>query len=167
MISVGILTVSDKGSRGERQDEGGPLIKEMVQNIGWEVAVGSIVPDEKLDIERKLREYADKLKVDVVFTTGGTGFSPRDVTPEATLEVIEKQIPGIPQAMLFESLKTTPRAMLSRAVAGIRGKTIIINLPGSPKAIKECLGAVLPCLGHGVETMLGITGDCAEKVEKN
>jgi molybdenum cofactor synthesis domain-containing protein len=167
MISVGILTISDKGARGERKDEGGPLIKEMVQNIGWEVAVESIVPDEKLDIERKLREYADKLKVNVVLTTGGTGFSPRDITPEATLAVIEKQIPGIPQAMLFENLKITPRAMLSRAVAGIRGQTIIINLPGSPKAVKECLSVVLPCLGHGVETMLGITWECASKFEKN
>ncbi|ADY57344.1 molybdopterin adenylyltransferase [Syntrophobotulus glycolicus DSM 8271] len=162
MIRVGILTVSDRGASGEREDQSGPLIKEIMQNRGWETAACSIIPDERKKIAQKLIEYADDLNIDVVFTTGGTGFAPRDVTPEATLDVVERLAPGLVQAILFESLKITPRAMLSRAVSGIRGGTIIVNLPGSPKAVRECLDVVLPALEHGVQILRGETGDCAE-----
>lgn len=161
MIQVGILTASDKGSRGEREDLSGQAIKTMVEEIGWEVKIIEIVPDEKSIIEEKLIYFSDELKIDVIFTTGGTGFSPRDVTPEATLAVVERVTPGIPEAMRWESLKITPRAMLSRAAAGIRGKTIIINLPGSPKGVKECLGVVLPSLEHGIEILQGTASECA------
>lgn len=166
MVKVGVITVSDKGSRGERVDQGGPLIVEIVSELGWETKVTVIVPDEQELIEQKLIEYADDLQVDVIFTTGGTGFAPRDVTPEATLAVADRLAPGIAEAMRMESMKITPKAMLSRAVAGIRGKTLIINLPGSPKGVKECLGFILPGLGHGIDVLRGNTGDCAEKIKK-
>lgn len=165
MVTVGILTVSDKGFRGEREDLSGPLIKEIVTEMGWKVQAYDIVPDEKKIIEQKLIEYSDQIGVDVVFTNGGTGFSPRDVTPEATLAVVERLTPGIPEAMRYESLKITPRAILSRAAAGIRGKTIIINLPGSPKGVKECLAVILPSLEHGVEILNGQTGECARELK--
>lgn len=161
MITVGIITVSDKGSQGQREDKAGPDIKALVEEKGWQVTATTIIPDEQKVIEAKLIEYADELGVDVIFTTGGTGFSPRDVTPEATLAVIERQAPGIAEAMRWESLKITPMAMLSRAAAGIRGKTVIVNLPGSPKAVKECLAVILPALAHGVEILQGVTGECA------
>lgn len=160
MITAAVLTISDKGSRGEREDLSGPCAKGILEEISWEVKVLEIVPDEKEIIERKLIEYADELGVDVVFTSGGTGFSTRDVTPEATLAVVERLTPGIPEIMRMESMKITPRAMLSRAQAGIRRKTIIINLPGSPKGVRECLGIILPSLGHGVEILNGQTGEC-------
>ncbi|MDJ0305546.1 MULTISPECIES: MogA/MoaB family molybdenum cofactor biosynthesis protein [Dehalobacter] len=165
MITVGVITASDKGSRGEREDLSGQVIKNMVEEIGWEVRILEIVPDEQKIIEAKLIEYADEHKVDVIFTTGGTGFSPRDVTPEATLAVVERLTPGIPEAMRLESLKVTPRAMLSRAVAGIRGKTVIINLPGSPKGVKECLTVVLQSLEHGIEILKGTAGECAQPMK--
>lgn len=161
MFKVGILTASDKGSRGEREDLSGQVIKSMVEKVGWEVKVAEIVPDKKETIIAKLKEFADQLKLDVIFTTGGTGFSPRDVTPEATLAVVERLTPGIPEAMRWASLKKTPRAMLSRAVAGIRGQTIIINLPGSPKGVQECLEVVLSSLEHGLEILKGTAGECA------
>lgn len=163
MISVGIITASDKGSRGEREDLSGQVIKTMVEEIGWEVKDLVIVPDEQKILEQTMLSFADELKVDVIFTTGGTGFSPRDVTPEATLAVVERLTPGIPEAMRYESLKITPRAMLSRAQAGIRGKTVIINLPGSPKSVKECLAVVLQSLEHGIEILKGTAGECARK----
>jgi molybdopterin adenylyltransferase len=162
MIKIGILTASDKGSKGEREDLSGAAIKEIVAKIGWEVQTMDIVPDEKDLIREKLMHYADNLELDLVFTTGGTGFSPRDVTPEATLAVVERLVPGIPEAMRLESLKFTPRAMLSRATAGIRGGTIIINLPGSPKGVRECLNVILPSLQHGVDILKGNTGECAQ-----
>ncbi|HHY59064.1 MAG TPA: molybdopterin adenylyltransferase [Clostridia bacterium] len=164
MIKVGIITVSDKGSRGEREDKAGPAIQEMVEAKGWQVAATAIIPDEQKIIEAKLVEYADDLKLDVIFTTGGTGFAERDVTPEATLAVIDKQAPGLAEAMRLESLKVTPMAMLSRATAGIRGRTVIVNLPGSPKAVRECLAVILPALEHGVEILQGVAGECAEKL---
>jgi len=164
MFTVGILTASDKGSRGEREDLSGQAIKEMVEKLGWEVKVTEIVPDDKETIISKLTEFSDRLKLDVVFTTGGTGFSPRDVTPEATLAVVERLTPGIPEAMRWASLQKTPRAMLSRAVAGIRGKTVIINLPGSPKGVRECLEVILSSLEHGLEILNGIAGECAGPV---
>ncbi len=166
MTTIGILTASDKGSIGQRKDLSGPVIREMTEGIGWQVVIMEIIPDEKNIIQGKLIQYADNLGLDIVFTTGGTGFSPRDVTPEATLAVIEKLTPGIPEAMRLESLKVTPSAMLSRAVAGIRKKTIIINLPGSPKGVRECLQVILPSLQHGIDILKGDAAECAKQAEK-
>ncbi len=159
MITVAVLTLSDKGSKGEREDASGPMIREMLKSIDAEVKYYDILPDEKELIKGKLIEYC-KL-VDLILTTGGTGLGPRDVTPEATIEVIEKQIPGIAEAMRIEGLKKTRRAMLSRAVAGVRGKTLIINLPGSPKAVKENLEIILGVLPHAIEKIKGDTSECA------
>jgi molybdopterin adenylyltransferase len=159
MITVAVLTLSDKGSKGEREDASGPMIREMLKSIDAVVKYYDILPDEKNLIKEKLIEYG-KL-VDLVLTTGGTGLGPRDVTPEATIEVIEKQIPGIAEAMRIEGLKKTRRAMLSRAVAGVRGKTLIINLPGSPKAVKENLEIILGVLPHAIEKIKGDTSECA------
>jgi len=159
MITVAVLTLSDKGSKGEREDASGPMIREMLKSIDAVVKYYDILPDEKELIKGKLIEYG-KL-VDLVLTTGGTGLGPRDVTPEATIEVIEKQIPGIAEAMRIEGLKKTRRAMLSRAVAGVRGKTLIINLPGSPKAVKENLEIILDVLPHAIEKIKGDTSECA------
>jgi len=158
-ITVGILTASDKSSRGEREDKSHKSIVETLNKIDAEVVWYQIVPDEKPIIEEKLTELADKIAVDVVLTTGGTGLSPRDVTPEATKEVIEKEVPGLAEAMRAESLKITPAAMLSRAVAGIRKRTLIVNLPGSPKGARECLEVILPALPHGIEVMRGEVSD--------
>ncbi len=158
MLTVGILTVSDKGWRGERQDRSGEVAREMLSGIGAQIANYDIVPDEKELIAEKLVQWADK--VDIIITTGGTGLSPRDVTPEATLSVIDRVVPGFAEAMRLESLKKTPAAMLSRAVAGTRGKCLIINLPGSPKAVRECLEVVLPALPHAVETIKGQVDEC-------
>lgn len=159
-MKVSILTVSDKGWRGERADNSGPAIKEMLGPLGAEIVAYDIVPDEREAIAAKLKHYADEMGCDLVFTTGGTGFSPRDVTPEATLDVIERAAPGITEAMRAESLKRTPMAMISRATAGIRGRTLIINLPGSEKAVRECLTVVMPVLGHAVEVLRGQGGEC-------
>ena len=161
MYRAAVLTVSDRSSRGERPDAGGPLVAELLKNAGYEVAETAIVPDEQDQIEKKLREIADSGEVQLLVTTGGTGFAPRDVTPEATLAVCDRLTPGIPEAMRYASMQVTPRAMLSRAQAGIRGRTLIINLPGSPKAAKENLEAVLPALSHGLEMLSGVPADCA------
>jgi molybdopterin adenylyltransferase len=158
MITVAIITLSDKGSRGEREDLSGPEIRNMVKGIG-DVQYYEVIPDEKELIKKKLIDYSTK--VDLIITTGGTGLSPRDVTPEATREVIDREIPGIAEAMRMEGLKKTDRAMLSRAVAGVRGKTLIINLPGSPKAIREGLGVVVDVIPHAVEKIKGSMEDCA------
>ncbi len=155
----GILTVSDRCSRGEADDKSGVLMAEMLKPLG-EIKEYLIVPDEKEEISASLIKMADEIKCDVIFTTGGTGFAPRDITPEATKEVIERETPGISEAIRYESLKITPKAMLSRAVSGIRGKALIINLPGSPKAVKESLEVVLPVLPHAVETLSGNTQSC-------
>lgn len=157
-----VLTVSDRSSRGERPDEGGPLISALLQDAGYEVLRTAIVPDEQAEIARFLREWADIGEVQLILTTGGTGFAPRDVTPEATCSVCQRMTPGIPEAMRAASLAITPRAMLSRAAAGIRGGTLIVNLPGSPKAAKENLEAVLPTLGHGLQMLSGEVADCAK-----
>lgn len=159
MITAAILTLSDKGSRGEREDLGGPAIMEIVKRIGASVEHYEIVPDEKELIKEKLIDYS--MKVDLIITTGGTGLSPRDVTPDATLQVIDREIPGIAEAMRMEGLRKTNRAMLSRAVAGVRGNALIINLPGSPKAIKEGLEAILDVIPHAVEKIKGSMEDCA------
>jgi molybdenum cofactor synthesis domain-containing protein len=159
MITAAILTLSDKGSRGEREDLGGPLIREMIGTICAEVLYYEVIPDEKELIKAKLIDYSKC--VDLIITTGGTGLSARDVTPDATLEVIEREIPGIAEAMRLEGLKKTKRAMLSRAVAGVRGRTLIINLPGSPKAVKEGLDAIMDVIPHAIEKIKGSTEDCA------
>ncbi len=161
MITAAILTLSDKGSRGEREDLSGPAIMDLLKQIDARVDFYDIIPDEKTLIKEKLIEYSRK--VDVILTTGGTGLSPRDVTADATLEVIEREIPGIAEAMRAEGLKKTRRAMLSRAVAGVRGNALIINLPGSPKAIKEGLEAIMEIIPHAVEKLKGSTEDCAAR----
>ncbi len=157
-----VLTVSDRSFRGERPDEGGPLISAMLKDAGYEVLRTAVVPDEREEIARVLREWADAGDVRLILTTGGTGFSPRDVTPEATLSVCHRSTPGIPEAMRCASMAVTPRAMLSRAAAGIRGGTLIVNLPGSPKAAKENLESVLPTLDHGLQMLSGEEADCAK-----
>ncbi|MGB4338301.1 MAG: molybdopterin adenylyltransferase [Bacillota bacterium] len=159
-ITVAVLTVSDKGSQGERVDMSGPAIDNAIASIGT-VVERSIVPDEKDAISAELCRYVDELHVDLVFTTGGTGFAPRDVTPEATMAVVERLAPGIAEAMRARSLAVTPHAILSRAVAGIRGRTLIINLPGSPRACEECLEVILPALPHAIEILSGRGGECA------
>jgi molybdenum cofactor synthesis domain-containing protein len=152
-LRIAILTVSDRSSRGERPDSSGPALARAVEEQGWQVTAMSITPDERPAIERQLTEWCDSKNVDVILTTGGTGFSPRDVTPEATLAVTQRGAPGLAEAIRQQSLKITPHAMLSRAVAGIRGRTLIINLPGSPKGAVESLGVVLPVLPHAVELL--------------
>lgn len=148
--TAAVITVSDFGSRGLRQDTSGPAIRAMLEEAGFAVTFTAIVPDEKEQISALLCECADEKKVDLVVTTGGTGLSPRDVTPEATLAVLEREIRAIPVAMWVEGLKSTPRAMLSRAVAGTRGNTLILNVPGSEKAARENLGAVVGTLEHAM-----------------
>ena len=159
MITAAILTLSDKGSKGEREDSSGPLIGEMLKGIDAQVKYNDILPDEKDLIKEKLIQYCDL--VDLVLTTGGTGLSPRDVTPEATLEVIQRQVTGIAEAMRIEGLKKTRRSMLSRAVAGVRGSTLIVNLPGSPKAVRENLEIIVDVLPHAIEKIKGDPSECA------
>ena len=159
-IHVAVLISSDKGAKGEREDLSGPAIAEKLQGLA-EVVATAIVADNKDLILEKLIYFADRLKVDIVFTSGGTGLAPRDVTPEATLLACERIVPGITDAMRLKSFEVTDRAMLSRAVAGTRGKTLIINLPGSPKAVKECLDVFLPVIEHAVETLRGEAYECA------
>ena len=157
-----VITISDKGARGERVDTSGPAIRAILEANGWQVGYTSILPDEREQIKAELVKCADELGMTLILTTGGTGFSPRDVTPEAALEVIERETRGIPEAMRAESMKITPRGCLSRAVAGIRGRSLIVTLPGSEKAAKENLLAVLGPIGHGVEMLLGSgSADCA------
>lgn len=152
-IRVGILTVSDRSSRHERLDMSGPALAQAVMEQGWEVVQTVILPDEQDQIARLLIEWADGGGLDVILTTGGTGFSSRDVTPEATLSVIQRQTPGLAEAMRSASLQVTPHAMLSRAVAGIRSHTLIVNLPGSPKAAVENLAVLLPVLPHAAQLL--------------
>ena len=159
MIKVAILTLSDKGSKGERDDASGPAIERIIKKIDASVISYEVIPDDKGRIKRKLISLSKKS--DLILTTGGTGVSPRDVTPDATREVIDYEIPGIAEAMRMKGLKKTPFAMISRAVAGVRGKTLIINLPGSPKAVKENLSVILPILSHTIEKLHGSTEDCA------
>jgi len=156
MINIGILTISDKGSKGQRQDKSGEAIREGVAGIESAVVKYEIVPDEKDIIADKLADWADSGAVDVILTTGGTGLSRRDVTPEATLSVIDRSVPGFAEAMRMKSLEKTPMAVLSRAVSGLRGQCLIINMPGSPKAVRECLEVVLPAVPHAVEIIKGV-----------
>lgn len=156
-MKVAVLTVSDRSARGEREDVSGPVLRELVEARGWEVASHDIIPDEGEDIEKALLRLAGEVGVDLVLTTGGTGLGPRDVTPEATLAVVEREAPGFAEAMRAVSTAKTPHGMLSRGRAGIIGETIIINFPGSPKAVHECFEAVAPALAHAVQLAHGDT----------
>ena len=160
MFTAKVITVSDRSARGERPDGSGPMVKTLLEEAGYQVVDCIIVPDEMEEIAQALRQGAEE-DVALILTTGGTGFAPRDVTPEATLSVVERQTPGIPEAMRAASMRITPRAMLSRGVAGILKRTLIVNLPGSPKAAKENLEAVLPALDHGLLMLRGAPADCA------
>lgn len=161
MIRVAVLTMSDKGSRGEREDASGQLICEMVKEISGEVITHEVIPDEQNIIEERLKHFADNLKADVIITTGGTGVSPRDITPEATRNVLEKEIPGLAELMRAEGCKKTIRAAISRGLVGIRGRSLIINLPGSPKGVKESLNVILSTIPHVIEKMQGDEAECA------
>ena len=163
MKRAAIITASDSGYRGEREDLSGPAIKEILEREGYEVISMDILPDDQVMLAGKLQEIADSEKAELILTTGGTGFSERDVTPEATEEVIERKVPGIPEAIRAYSMTITKRAMLSRATAGIRGKTLIVNLPGSPKAVRESLEYIIDALAHGLEILSGEASDCARK----
>ena len=158
--TAAVLTISDKGATGLREDTSGPALRQMLEGEGWNVLHTAILPDDMEKIRAELLRCCDERKVWLVVTTGGTGFSKRDVTPEATLAVVERPTPGIPEAMRAESMRITPRGCLSREAAGIRGETLIVNCPGSEKAARECLGAVLPALKHGVEILRGVAGEC-------
>lgn len=161
IIKAAILTMSDKGSRGEREDLSGPAIREIIEPYGYEVVEYKIIPDDFDLICRELKRIADDEVANIVFTTGGTGFSERDVTPEATKAVCYRAVPGIPEAIRAYSMTVTKRAMLSRATAGIRKHTLVINMPGSPKAVRESLEYVIGELRHGVEILIGDASECA------
>lgn len=163
MFKVAILCMSDKGYRGEREDKSSQVIEDIMLKNGYMIAEKTIIPDEKELIKENLIRICDNNIADLVLTTGGTGLSVRDVTPEATEEIIEKKVPGIPEAMRAYSLTITKRAMLSRATAGVRKNTLIINMPGSPKAVDESLNYIVSELKHGLEIMIGSASDCARK----
>lgn len=157
-----VLTVSDRSFRGEREDTGGPLLAQLLEELGYEVVDRAIVPDEKEEIKREFLRMSESGEIALIASTGGTGFSPRDITPEATLEVCERMAPGIPEMMRAYSAKITNRACLSRAQAGIKGLSLIVNFPGSPKAIKENLEAISASLEHGLEMLRGKQADCGK-----
>ncbi|MEG1584509.1 MAG: molybdopterin adenylyltransferase [Anaerovorax sp.] len=162
MYKVGIITASDKGAKGLRQDLSGPAIKDILRKFdNFHVTQYELIPDDLEIIKNAICKMADEQDIDLILTTGGTGFSRRDVTPEATLAAIDRRVPGIPEAMRYLSLQITPRAMLSRAEAGFRGKALIVNMPGSPKAIAETLEYILSSVEHGLDTLSGISQDCA------
>ena len=164
MFKVGILTISDKGWQGQRYDESGKAIRESLSQLDSHVIKYEVIPDEKEVIASKLTEWADEGSVDIILTTGGTGLSQRDVTPEATMSIVDKVVPGLAEAMRSETFTITPFAILSRAVAGVRGNCLIINLPGSPKAVRECLRVILPVLPHAVEIIKGEVTEHTEHI---
>ena len=163
MKRVAIITSSDTGYRGEREDLSGPVIREITEKAGYETVLMEILPDDRDMLSRRMAEIADGGAAELILTTGGTGFSQRDVMPEATEDIIKRRVPGIPEAMRAYSMTITKRAMLSRATAGIRKGTLIINLPGSPKAVRESLEYIIDALGHGIEILTGDASDCARK----
>ena len=163
MKRTAIITSSDSGYAGEREDLSGPVIKEIAEKAGYQVVSMDLLPDDRTMLSERMKESADNNMAELILTTGGTGFSPRDVMPEATEDIIERRVPGIPEAMRAYSMTITKRAMLSRASAGIRKKTLIINLPGSPKAVRESLEYIIDALDHGIEIMTGEAGNCARK----
>lgn len=163
MYRVGIITASDKGSKGERVDESGPKIQEIISDFGYEVVYYKVLPDDKTVIADEMKRLCDENVVDLILTTGGTGFSKRDNTPEATLEIGEKLVPGIPEAIRNYSMQFTKKAMLSRAVSVIRKETLIINMPGSPKAVKESMECIMPALNHGIDILKGSASECGRK----
>jgi len=160
MFTAAVVTISDKGSRGERKDLSGPVLVKKLEDAGYKIVHTSIIPDEYEDIKNTLTQLSDTVHANLILTTGGTGFSPRDITPEATESVIERRTPGLTELARQESLKITPKASLSRATAGIRGKSLIINMPGSPKAAKEHLDVLLPILEHGLDILLDRDSEC-------
>ncbi len=162
-INIAVLTVSDRSAKGERVDLSGEVIVDEVKKFGANIIYKDIVPDEREKISEKLMEYCDDPKINLILTTGGTGLSPRDITPEATKDIIEKEAPGFVEAIRLKSLEITEKTMLSRAVAGIRNQTLIINMPGSPKAVKENLDIIKPVLPHAIETLLGSVNDCGKE----
>lgn len=155
MTKIGILTMSDKGHRGDRVDESGPAIREAIAPLGGEVVKYELIPDDKDLIAEKLKNWSDTLKIDLIFTNGGTGLSPRDNTPEATMEVVDKLVPGMAEAMRARTSEHSPTSILSRAVCGVRKRTLIVNLPGSPRGVKECLQVILPVIPHALEVLRG------------
>lgn len=161
MLDAGVLTISDRGWCGERRDESGEVVREYILRLKARVIKYEIVPDDRSIISAKLRQWADGDKLDLIVTTGGTGLAPRDVTPEATLDIIDRLVPGLTEAMRIETMKKTPYAIVSRAVAGIRGRCLIINLPGSVKGVRECFEVILPVLPHALEILKGETSECS------
>ena len=160
-LTAKVITVSDRSFRGEREDLSGPAVKNLLERAGYAVGAVEVLPDEQPRIESALIHAADEEKLALIVTTGGTGFSPRDITPESTLAVADRNAPGIAEAMRYHSLSITPRGMLSRAASVLRGKTLIVNLPGSPKAVQENLEYILPSLEHGLRIAAGLDGECA------
>ncbi len=167
MFRVAIICASDKGYQGVREDTATPMISALLESNGYSVVSTCLLPDDRERLAREMARICDGNFADMIVTTGGTGLSPRDVTPEATLDIMQKSVPGIPEAMRAASMRFTPKAMLSRAVAGIRERTLIVNLPGSPKGAIENLTSVLPALWHGLETLTGRTQECARQVIYN
>jgi molybdopterin adenylyltransferase len=164
MIRAGIITVSDRSSQGIREDSSGPVLVAILADAAIDVCKSLIIPDEKNQIKKAIKKFADIESLDLILTTGGTGVSPRDVTPDATLEVIDKEIPGMAEAMRHQSINITPYAMISRAIAGIRGRCLIVNLPGSPKGAKENLAVILPALKHTIEKIKGDNAECGTSI---
>ena len=162
-MKAAIITSSDSGYAGEREDKSGPVIREILETNGYEVVHTILLPDDRKMLADEMARIADAKMAELIVTTGGTGFSPRDCMPEATKDIIEREVPGIPMAILQYSLTITERAMLSRAAAGIRGETLIVNLPGSPKAVDEALNYILPSLKHGLDILVGNDAECARK----